>query len=148
MTDLCRTINGKISALKNGTFQNNYTMEHGKIYTSSSVNNEMSHVNNNLWDFLGFKQNMISGENAGTLSLLDRVVLTHFPLGFSSDICIFLYASLVETSGVANGNFSLLPALEQKTSYELVHHYNIKYLQYVPVNFSFLELCQLTLRSE
>ena len=74
--------------------------------------------------------------------------MTKYAPGFSSNKCIFLYASFVETSSVGNTNVPLLCILEQKTSHEHIHHYNIKHLQYIPVNTSLLELCHLTLRSK
>ena len=73
----------------------------------------------------------------------------HYPPGFSSDNCIFLYASFVETPKAGNTNVPPpLRVLEPKTTNEHIHHYNVKYLQYIPVNASYLELCQLTLRSK
>jgi hypothetical protein len=148
MTDLCRAINRKISYRRNGTFHFNYSMEHDRIYITSPVDTELIHLNDNLRDVLGFKQNMINGKNAGTVSGMDQVIFADYPPGLASDSCIFLYASFVETSRVGNSNVPLLRVLERKTTHEHVHHYNIKHLQYVPVNTSYLELCQLTLRSE
>ena len=58
------------------------------------------------------------------------------------------YTSFVETSRVDNTNVPLLRVLERKISQEHIPHYNIKHLQYIPVNTSQLELFQLTLRSE
>ena len=58
------------------------------------------------------------------------------------------YASSVEKSRAGNSNISLLRVLEQKTTHEHAHHYNAKHLQYILVNTLFLELCQLTIRSE
>ena len=123
-------------------------MEHDRIYISSPVDTEIIILNDILRDVLGLKQNMINGKNAGTVYGMDQVIFADYPPGFASDSCIFLYASFVETSRVGNSNVPLLRVLERKTTHELVHHYNIKHLQYVPVNTSYLELCQLTLRSE
>jgi hypothetical protein len=147
MTVLCRAIR-KISYRGNGTFHFNYSMEHDRIYITSPVETEMTSINDNLRDVLGFKQNIISGKNTGTVSGMDHVIFSDYTPGFASDSCIFLYASFVETSRVGNSNVPLLRVLERKTTHEHVHHYNIKHLQYFPVNTSYLELCQLTLRSE
>ena len=54
----------------------------------------------------------------------------------------------MESSRVGNSNVPILRVLERKSTENNVHHYNIRHLQYVPVNTSYLELCQLTLRTE
>ena len=123
-------------------------MEYDRIYITSPIDTEMIHLNDNLRDVLGFKQNMINGRNAATVNGIDNVIFADYRPGFASDTCTFLYASFVETSRVGNSNVPLLCVLERKTNQEHIHHYNIKQLQYIPLNTSYLELCQLTLRTE
>ena len=147
MTHLCCYINRRISARENCAFHFNYFMEYGKISISSPINSEKIILNDSMRDVLGFKQSIINGRSTGSTSGMDCAGQLP-PPGFSSDNCIFLYASLVETSRIGNTNVSLLHILERKTTHEHIHHYNIRNLQYIPVNTSFLELCQLTLRSE
>ena len=144
MNDLCRSINKRISARKKGAFHFNYSKEEGKIYISSPIASEKVILNDNLKDVLGFKLNIINGKSAGNTNF----IFADYPPAFSTDTCIFLYASFVETSRVGNSNVPLLRVLERKTNQEHIHHYNIKHLQYIPVNTSYLELCQLTLRTE
>jgi hypothetical protein len=104
-------------------------------------------LNDNLRDVLGFKHNIINGKSAGSTSGMDRVIFAEYP-AFSLDSCITLYASFVERSRVGNSNVSRLLVLERKFSSEHIHHHNVKHFQYIPVNNSYLELCQLTLGSE
>ena len=68
ITDFCRAINRRISARKNGAFHFNYSMEQGKIYISSPLDNEKVFFNDNLKHILGFKHNIINGRNAGSVS--------------------------------------------------------------------------------
>jgi hypothetical protein len=148
MNELCHVINKRISACKKGTFQFNYSREKAKIYISSPIANENVILNENLREVLGFKYNLINGKSAGSASGMNLVIFAEHPPAFSSDSWIFLYASFVEISRVGNTNVSLLRVLKGITSNDHIHHYNTKHLQYVPVNTSYLELCQLTLRSE
>ena len=76
---------------------------------------------------------------------MDRVIFANYPSGFSSDNFIFNYASFFEASGIDNSNIPLLRVIERETTHENIYHYNIKHLQYIPVNTSYLELCQLTI---
>ena len=89
-------------------------MEYCGVYISSPIKNEMVHLNDNLRDFLGFKWNVIEVKSAGTISGMERVIFSNYPLGFFSDNCIFLN-SFFETSRVGNTSFPLLRVLEQKT---------------------------------
>ena len=61
MTDFCCAANRAISAHKNGPCHFNYSMEQGKIYISSPIGDEKVILNDNLRDFLDFKQNIING---------------------------------------------------------------------------------------
>jgi hypothetical protein len=79
---------------------------------------------------------------------MNGILFADYPPPFSSNSCIFLYASFVERSRVGNINVPLLGVPERNSSNGHIHHYNIKHLQYIPVNSSYLELCQLKLRSE
>ena len=69
--------------------------------------------------------------------------LSDYPTSFSWKKCIFLNTSFVLTSRVGNINVSLISILQWKTTHEQIHYYNIKHLQYISVNTSDLELCQL-----
>jgi hypothetical protein len=142
--DLCRAINETVSALKKGAFQVTYSNEEVKIYISSRIANKKIILNDNVKDVLGFYHNIINRKSDVSTS----VIFADYPPAFSSDTCIFLYASFVETSRVGNSNIPLLRVLERKTSQDHIHHYNIKHLHHIPGNTSYLELCQLTLRSE
>jgi len=145
MHELCRVINKKIASRKKGGFTFNYSTEQRRIYITNPFENERIFLNENLREVLGFKKRIIKTEN---FSGSDHVIYADYAPSFSTDTCIFLYASFVETSRVGNSNVPLLRVLERKTNQEHVHHYNIKHLQYIPVNTSYLELCQLTLRTE
>ena len=68
MTDFCHTIYKRNSARKNNAFHFNYSMEHGRVKTSSPIENEMVRFHDNLRDVLGFKRKIIEGENAETIS--------------------------------------------------------------------------------
>ena len=68
-------------------------MEQGKIFISSSIDNGKNILNDNMRDVLSFKQNIINGRSAGTISEVVRVIVADYPPGFSSDNCIFLFAS-------------------------------------------------------
>ena len=79
---------------------------------------------------------------------MDRVIFADCTPGFLSDNCIFFYAPFFETSRAGNTKVTLLCVLEWKTTHALIHHCNINNLQYIPVNTSYFELSQLSLRSE
>ena len=89
MTDFCHTINRKISYRRNGTFHFNYSMEYDRIYITAPVDTEMIHLNDNLRDVLGFKQNMINGRNAAIVSGIDNVIFADYPPGFASALVYF-----------------------------------------------------------
>ena len=146
MTDLYRTIKRKIFVCKNVAFHYNYSTKQGKIYINSPIDNEKVILNDNLRDVLGFKRNVINCRSAGSISGMDRVIFANYPPDFSSNNCIFIYASFVETSRVGKSIVTLLRVLIRKSTLEHIHHYNIKYLQYILVNTWYLGLCQLTLR--
>ena len=55
MNGLARAINRRISARKNEAFHFNYSMEHGRIYINSPIQNEMVHFDDNLRYALGIK---------------------------------------------------------------------------------------------
>ena len=55
MNDLFRAISRRIAVRKNGDFQFNYSMEQGKIYTTSLIDNEKVVLNDTLRDDLGFR---------------------------------------------------------------------------------------------
>jgi hypothetical protein len=143
MHELCRAI--KNSAHKNGAFRLNYSMEQRRIYITNTFEKERSFLNENLSEVLSFNNRIIKTEN---FSGNDYVIYADYAPAFSLDSCLFLYASFVGRSRVVNTNVSLLRVLERKTSNDHIHHYNIKDLHYVPVNTSYVELCQLTLRKE
>ena len=63
----CRAINRRISACKNGVFQFNYSVEQGKIYISSPFDSEKVILDENMGDVLGFKQNIINVRTDGAL---------------------------------------------------------------------------------
>ena len=104
MNDLCPAVNRRISARKNSAFQLNHSMELGRIYISSPIDDETVILIDNLCDVLGFKQNLINGRSAGSTNGMDHVIFVDYPPGLSSDGCVFLYASFVETSRVSNSN--------------------------------------------
>ena len=74
---------------------------------------------------------------------MDRVIFQDYPPGFSLESCMTLYTSFVETPIVGNSNVPFLHLFELKPTHEHVHRYNIRHLQYVPVNTSYFEPCQL-----
>ena len=145
---LCRAINRRSYAGRNGVFQINYSIEQGKVYVSSTIDSEKVILNDNLSDVLGFKHNIINGRCAGTTSGMDHIVFTDTPSGFSSESSIFLYNLFVETLRVGNSNVPLQSFHERKNSQDHTRHYNIKHLHYFPVTAFDLELCQLTLRTK
>jgi hypothetical protein len=122
-----------------------YSTEQRRIYITNPFENERIFLNENLREVLGFKNRIIKTEN---FSGSDHVIYADYAPSFSSNSCIFIYSSFVESSRVGNSNVPLLRVLERKSTENNVHHYNIRHLQYVPVNTSYLELCQLTLRTE
>ena len=89
MTDWCRAINRWISACQNGAFHFIYSMKQGEIYVISPIDNEKVFFNDSLWDILGYKQNIINGRSAGTISRMDNVIFAVYPPGFLSDIVYF-----------------------------------------------------------
>jgi len=78
--------------------------------------------------------NMLFLETISTVSLLTMVHFFTHPLLRYRELIIQIPP--------------LLRVLEQKITHENIQHYNIKCLQYIPANISYLELCQLTLSSE
>ena len=87
-------------------------MEFGKIYISSPIDNEIIYLSDIPRDVLGFKNNIINGENVGAVSGFNRVISADYPHGLSLDSCIFAHASFVETSRFGNSNVPLLRVLE------------------------------------
>ena len=85
MNDLCRSINRRISALKNDAFQFNYSMKQGKIYIIFPIDSESVILNDNLRQVLGFKQSIINGRSAAKTSGMDCVIFADYPPGFSTD---------------------------------------------------------------
>ena len=88
MNYLLRAINRKISSCKKDEFHYNYSMKQSRVYICSLIENEMAHLNDNPGDVLrcsnGFKQNIIKGKIAGTISWMKRVIFPDCLLGFSS----------------------------------------------------------------
>ena len=72
----------------------------------------MIHHIDNMRDGLGFKRIIIEREIAGSISGVELIIFADYPFGFSSDNCIFLYASFVKISRVVNTNIPLLRVLE------------------------------------
>ena len=64
----------------------------------------MIHLTDNLINILGFKGNIIEGKSGGRISGMERVIYADYPPSVSSNKCIFLYASFVETSKVSITN--------------------------------------------
>jgi hypothetical protein len=126
MNELCRAINKKISARKNGTFQFNYSKKEGEVYISSPIDIGKVILNDNLREALGFKYNVINGKSAGSASSLNRVIFAEHLPAFSLDSCIFLYASFVERSRVGNTNVPLLRVLERKTSNDHIYQFIVR----------------------
>ena len=83
MPDLPLAINRKISSRKNDAFHFKFSVEHGRVYICSSINNELVHLYDNLRDVLGFKRNIIEGKSSGNISGMERVIFTDFPPGLS-----------------------------------------------------------------
>ena len=135
----------KITSRKKGGFKFNYSTEQRRIYITNLFENKRTFLNEHLCEAPSFKDHNIKAKN---LSGKDQVIYTDSAPGFSSDNCIFLYASFVKTSRVDNTNVALLIILERKNSHKHIHNYNIKRLQCISVNTSYLELGRLTLRGE
>ena len=113
-----------------------------RIYTTNPFETERILVNEDLQEVLGFKDRIIKAKD---FSGKDHVIEADYAPGFSSDNRIFLYTTSAETLTVANTNAPLLRILERKNSHGHIPHYNIKHLQYIPIEASYLELCRLTL---
>ena len=78
-----------------------------------------------------------------------RIILSiqsMYPASHPTMIYLFMYLLSRHRESVIL--FPLLRVLEQKTSHEHINHQNIKPLQYIPVNISYLELCLLIFGSE
>ena len=83
-------------------------MEHGCIYISFHIKNEMINLNDNRRDVLGFKRNIINGKSAGIISGIELDVFADYPPGFSLENLVFIYGSFVETKRVGINNILIL----------------------------------------
>ena len=113
-------INTKIFSRKSDACHFKYSWEHDSVYISSSIENEMIHLNDKLWDVLAFKWNIINGKSGGAFSRMECYIFADYPPGFSSNNCLFLCTSFVETSRVGKTSVPLLCVLEwtrAKSSY-------------------------------
>ena len=116
-----------------------------KNFITNLFKNERVFLNEDLREVLGFIDRIFKAKN---LSGKDLFIYPDYAPIFSSYNYIFLYASFVETSRVGNTAVPVLRALERKIIRHHIHHYNIKYLQHIAVNTSYLDFCHSTLRSE
>ena len=53
-------------------------MKHGRVYITSSIENEMIHLKNNLRDIQCFKLNIIEYKIAGTISWTEEVIIADY----------------------------------------------------------------------
>ena len=69
-------------------------MEEGKIYTSSPIEGEMIHLNNNLKDVFYFKRNIIDSKSAGSISGKENVIFASYPPASNLTIVYFFTYNL------------------------------------------------------